>query len=465
MKIKFLPFVFAICASVLMFTSCLKGDEVSEIEYSSATSITSFSLGTLKIAKVGKDKKGNDSAYVDTINCSKYVFSINQLARTIENKDSLPMGVDISKVIAKITGDTRAITYRVKTSSGSTKDTLYTSTDSIDFTTPQSIKVYTVNGIAGKPYTVKVNVHAQDPDLMVWKTFDLSSGITPVKAVTSGERLYLVGTSNGTAVAKVLSIAQGTPSAWESIALPAGTNPYSLTQWQNACYFIAAGKLYRFTELGYEAVTVSGMPRLLQLLGGASGTVPVLYAQSEAGTGSISNAAWTIDANAQALSGITATTAVMSHGKTLAYNTSLSRVLMVYPQATTDSVAVVAQRLSSETDWNTYVAGTSSLLNLEKLQLHYYNGKYMAFGGAEISGKTGVAAFAKIYVSADNGLRWLVADSKLAFPADGSFATYYTASSRNFASAVDDNHYLWIVWGNGKVSRGRINKLGFSSAW
>ena len=41
-------------------TSCLNSD-VEEVTYSSETSITSFSLGTLHVKRVGKDSKGEDS--------------------------------------------------------------------------------------------------------------------------------------------------------------------------------------------------------------------------------------------------------------------------------------------------------------------------------------------------------------------------------------------------------------------
>lgn len=91
-------------------TSCLDND-IEQVTYSSETSITSFSLGTLHVKRVGKDSKGEDSTYTDTISMANYPFTINQAMRTIENKDSLPVGTDISRVLTKITADTDYILY------------------------------------------------------------------------------------------------------------------------------------------------------------------------------------------------------------------------------------------------------------------------------------------------------------------------------------------------------------------
>ena len=31
----------------------------------------------------------------------------------------------------------------------------------------------------------------------------------------------------------------------------------------------------------------------------------------------------------------------------------------------------------------------------------------------------------------------------------------------DYSLAIDKNHYIWIVWNDGSVWRGRLNKLGF----
>lgn len=107
-------------AATSIMTSCLDND-VEQITYTSETSITGFSLGTLHIDRVGKDKDGKDSAYVDTLDCSNYPFTIDQINRTITNKDSLPVGTHIDKVITSITYDAGILGYKPK---GSDRDTI-----------------------------------------------------------------------------------------------------------------------------------------------------------------------------------------------------------------------------------------------------------------------------------------------------------------------------------------------------
>ena len=196
MKIKFLPLVVALFAATSIMTSCLNND-VEQITYTSETSITGFSLGTLNIDRIGKDQNGQDSAYVDTLDCSKYPFTINQMTREIENKDSLPYGTHIDKVITNVIYDTGILFYRPK---GATEDTLWVSTDSIDFTdcqkTPVEFKVLAYSGAKGQAYKVKVNVHQQIPDTLAWKQFSnaFSNGtLSEQKAVYANGKVYVFG--------------------------------------------------------------------------------------------------------------------------------------------------------------------------------------------------------------------------------------------------------------------------------
>lgn len=183
-------------------TSCLNSD-VEEVTYSSETSITSFSLGTLHVKRVGKDSKGEDSTYTDTISMANYPFTINQAMRTIENKDSLPVGTDISRVITNITADSNYILYGKITSKGAeAKDTLWTSTDSINFSFAPSegltFKVLAYSGVVGKAYHVKVNVHTQEPDSLQWNKELMGSAftsgtLTKQKAVYINNCIYVFG--------------------------------------------------------------------------------------------------------------------------------------------------------------------------------------------------------------------------------------------------------------------------------
>ena len=118
MKIMFFPIlVVGLFATALFFSSCLNND-VEDIVYPAESSIQSFSIGTISIERHAKDSLGKDTTYIDTVSCSHYPFTIDQLKRTIENKDSLPLGSDVSKVIVDIKADTRAIVYERRNAKG-----------------------------------------------------------------------------------------------------------------------------------------------------------------------------------------------------------------------------------------------------------------------------------------------------------------------------------------------------------
>lgn len=459
MKIKLLPSILLLSAVTLGMSSCLKGGEDGEITYSRDTSITHFSIGTLKITKTGKDKAGKDSVYTDTINCSKYVFSIDQLTRTIENKDSLPKGVNISKVLAKITGDTSYITYK-KWSKTGYKDTLYISTDSIDFTIPQHIQVHTVNGIKGKPYTVNILVHQQDPDAITWKHYDSATGMTPIKAISLENTLFVMGKQGNTPVAQVMTPTKGVPNAWSTLSLPTETNPYSLIKWQGKAYFLAKGKLYSSDGKTVNEETPAGLPTFKQLIAGTEKDTPILYAITEEGSGSWSAGKWIADTTP--LQGITATTCIHSSVQALPYNAQLQRLLIAY---TTEKgkTTTIAQRLDNERAWNALSNNSSaSLPHLHGVQVHLYDGVNIAFGGESTDGEQ--SAFSTFFTSIDQGLTWKKETAtQWSFP--GTVPTFYTESGRSFASTVDAQHYIWIIWGNGKLSRARVNKLGFQPIW
>lgn len=208
MKIKFLPiFIFGLLfATAGLTTSCLNSD-VTEITYSSNTSITAFSLGTLKVKVVGKDQAGKDSVYYSEVDMSNYPFTIDQIQRTIENKDSLPVGTDISRVITSITADTQYVLYgKISKKGEEPTDTLWTSTDSINFeVAPEeglTFKVGAMSGVMGKPYHVKLNVHTLVPDSLQWAsepTHDqfTAGKLSHQKAVFINNRIFVFGKQNG----------------------------------------------------------------------------------------------------------------------------------------------------------------------------------------------------------------------------------------------------------------------------
>ena len=68
-------------------------------------------------------------------------------------------------------------------------------------------------------------------------------------------------------------------------------------------------------------------------------------------------------------------------------------------------------------------------------------------------------------IALDNGLTWDPVSRSVTFPEDGSFRAFYESSHGNYSCTVDSEHFIWIIWENGALSRGRINRLGFAPKW
>ena len=110
------------------FTSCLDSDGTN-YDLTSDAIISAFSIGTIETKVPGKTSAGKDTTFVYTVDGSLYPFTIDQLSNETFNRDSLPLGTDVSRVVTSITTSyAYALTY-LKNG----KDTVWTSTDSIDF--------------------------------------------------------------------------------------------------------------------------------------------------------------------------------------------------------------------------------------------------------------------------------------------------------------------------------------------
>ena len=478
MKIKFLPLLAVFFAATSIMTSCLDND-VEQITYTSETSITGFSLGTLNINRMGKDKNGLDSPYVDTLDCSNYPFTIDQINRIITNKDSLPVGTHIDKVITSITYDAGMLGYTPK---GSDNDTIWTSTDSIDFTEPVEFKVYAYSGVEGKPYTITINVHQQEPDTISWKKFDnnpFSAGnLSEQKAVYANEKIYIFGKKNNGNTCIEYTKAINVPGenglkdnpTWTPIEnLPLNIDTYSATVCAGNIYFLAETnkQLYKLDANSNEITSVG--TETFEMLIGANEIKSELYAVKGGKSGIYKENTWTEDADPFTL--CPTGKPFFSNTTTASYNSNItSTVALCYNQGTTanDTTALVFNRMSSDNKWETRMQNLP-LPNLKNVTMIYYDGKLYAFGGESV--KPEVKPFSQFYCSTDNGLCWRPVTECMAFPAE--FSTLYTTHHGNYSCAVTPKlesetsrgNFIWIVWEDGSICRGRINRLGFTPKW
>lgn len=110
-------------------------------------------------------------------NLDSVFFSIDLKSGVIFNADSLPKGTDVSRLLATITfanSMTKAELTFKKGNENVTVNYLKNPDDSIDFTYPVTLDVTAQDGLNNFTYQIKVNVHNQDPDTLVWDKLEMS---------------------------------------------------------------------------------------------------------------------------------------------------------------------------------------------------------------------------------------------------------------------------------------------------
>lgn len=200
------------CATLVCFlaiSSCSSDDD--SITYTNDCAIKSVVMGTLYRDYTTQLSSGKDTSYVITLPASLYPLHIDHLKGLIYNTDSLPVGTRTDKVrFSSFTAD-GTIAYRLK----SGKDTLYTTSDTLDMRTPRIFTVYAASGIGHKQYTMQINVAQTDPDAYSWQQeAQAPADLTRIKEAqlcTKDGKLYLFGaTESGK---KILAMRETTHNA------------------------------------------------------------------------------------------------------------------------------------------------------------------------------------------------------------------------------------------------------------
>ena len=208
MKRKYISFVVLLSA-VLAFSSCLSNND-DNVTYTNETAMTAFSLSKVKQYLHTTSSLGTDSVYKIYLSVSKYKFNIDQIHGIVYNPDSLPYGVDASKVITSVT----ALNSSYITVKSLTSDSLayHSSTDSMDFRKPREFRIFSNSGAAYRNYTVHVNVHKEAADSFKWNLLTTTSAIgnlVKMKAVSANGKIYIFGYDGTNTVVLSSAISDG----------------------------------------------------------------------------------------------------------------------------------------------------------------------------------------------------------------------------------------------------------------
>lgn len=105
-------------------------------------------------------------------NLDSVFFSIDLEKGLIFNADSLPVGTDVSSLIAVINYPNTVKGAVISMSGGKkregTLNYLENPNDSIDFSGKVTLTLTAQDGVSTKRYEIKVNVHKKDPDILQW---------------------------------------------------------------------------------------------------------------------------------------------------------------------------------------------------------------------------------------------------------------------------------------------------------
>lgn len=455
--------IFSLClialATMMFLASCLESDGAFSEVYSPYAVLRSVSIGDIDTKYIVKDKDGNDSTVVKTVNGEQYPFTINQETCEAYNVDSLPVGTDITKVVTNMSCDGVAYLYVDSLQSYE----LLVATDSFDYTTPLKVLIASTDGTYAREYKISINVHTVDPNQLCWSKVseNPASSSTAVRMSLKDRKLFLFGCDADGAFFLSTSTASSAVS-WESrsvTGLPQFPNMNSLVQYAGKFYIAADGKIYSSSDgEAWENVPCEA-------------NVKTLFAASDK-----DNVIWAVTNDSLAVandvaSGFTAvqplsdkfplydlSTVILP----LRTNLNINRYLLVgCPQQGQYSQPQLWSKLSNEKKWVNYAPSsynTKLCPSLESLVVLPYDDKLYAIGGKGTVAGEKVDALSAMYVSNDNGLTWLAADEdNLSLPSE------LAGVDAPFAAFVDDNGNIWLaVCGEkGAIWRGRLNKYDF----
>lgn len=469
MKRIIFPLV-TLMASVLLCSSCLNSDD--DYVYNDDAAITAFTLGNINQTFHCKTKDGlRDSSYVKSVDYSDAVINIDHLKAQIFNTDSLPYGVDLTKVLATVSTRNSGSVGLKNVDSDTLK--LFTSTDSVDYTKPRQLYVYSNSGKTTRVYTVTLLAHQQDGDKFAWTRLDgnntQAAGISALKdmrlVALGGKRLLLAGTDGHATRLFTSDDGKTWSETTTAETLDADAYAHIASDGQQA-WMCSAGQLYTTTDGTLWAHTPA--PAIKHMVA-VCGTQLFAYSQEGALTRSTDNgASWTaepVDTDDDAFLPTQHMAAAVSAVGT---NKGVYRIVMAgsrdnnaYAADTADVVwSKIIDADSDQQQWTChYGADSYATYRLPRLaNMQMASGKWglVAFGGKGV-GACDKPAQQCFWNSADNGMTWKP-DTIATLP-EG-----FSTNAEACAFTIDADNYVWLVCGaTAQVWRGRLNKLGWAT--
>lgn len=452
MRIKFLSVILSFLLMSIAISSCLDSDD--NYELSSDATIRAFGIDS-----IGK------GIY--------YKFTIDQLKREIYNVDSLPVWADT--IIDNILIDTLSVTGWV---TSGLADTVFIMSDSVDLREPITLKVHAADMITTREYKIKVNVHKQDPDSLIWRemaALPVSPAIGKKKSAILKKDLF-VYTSSTTGYRS--SISNPGTLQWSPITvsgLPADAKMSSIVSFNDQLYITTDNgeALYSDDGISWNNMDMQGLKMVTFIAGIPADDVTeskntltgicsfegknIFCAKSDG------EANWKMSEGEEAipadfpLEDIYSSVFTNASGikQTVIVGNTKAAVEATVPWFTMNGLTWAD--MSTPSDFFCPVMKNPSIM--------YYGGLFHMMGGDF-----------DIIRSSRVGIAWEEAATKFRYPSekvvtpgedeDDKETVEYKSlfeGKGDYTLAIDENHYIWIIWNSdGSVWRGRLNKLGFA---
>lgn len=469
MNRKFHKSLLLLVMALFTFSSCL--DDEKETVYSDNCNITAFSLGSMKQSHHLKGSKGQDSIYYSVMSGSYFPMSINQRDLIIENRDSLPYGVQVNKVLTNCTFES-ILLHRPKDITGlepaDTAWVAYSNKDSIDFTRPREFMVVAADGISVRRYTVKVNVHQMNFEETVWDSLEVSDVPCPAecqvrKMAVLGGNIQVLTQSNDGSLQCYTREAQKV-GAWkqQAITTPAAINLETLQTEGNMMYASTTEGSVLSSPNGYDWHTrLAGAPAL-RLMGVSQ---DCFYALVD---GKLMRTPKTVEAWEEEALDDAAELLPAKDVKLLEMEQTngIHRLLLTGLSADGTQSCLWSKSWGkdgeeSQAEWVYYThndAIKTPFPVLAQSNVMLYGSSLLLFGGAPVTASPYLVEepLGRLYQSYDYGVTWqrhdaMTLDSRL--PVQAADAQFITA-------AAEEGRFIWMLV-DGQLWRGRLNKVAF----
>lgn len=454
MKRKSIAFTLLV-GLMLTLSSCLNSDDDDVTSYDD-TAITAFTLGTQKYIAHTTATDGSDSTYQTTLDCSSRRFYIDQANRVIYNPDSLPRGLDATKIVCTISAKNNGMILLKAIDSDSL--TYYSSADSIDFSVPREVRVYAYTADTHyRAYTVKVNIHKELSNAFAWQPTGFSApaltAMSGMKAVALGGRVFVFGNVDGRTLS--YSALASAPTVWTA---DAATRQLDGEAWRSVVahggylYTLSGDSLLRSADAS-EWTTVAPADGIEQIMGASSLHLFALTSAHKLVASADGGATWTAESVAGDESSLPQGNVSLTVSAVEA-DAQMERLTLVgYNAATTGALVWSkledASPYAEQQSWMLldYGAGNKyKLPDTGPVATATYNNKVLAFDGTQF------------YSSADGGITW-PADTTVSMPAGADGGTA-------FAMTATADGYVWLATntaGDCQIWFGRHNSVAWKN--